>query len=386
VIDVTATVETHTSIQTAPELKASWPVDDLGPDRVLFLRLTENCRAVVVTDNVALGPAIGGVRATPGVDAAEVARLARAMSIKNAAAGLPHGGAKAGISVARGMDAAVFEQVIRDFAVHIREVTEYIPGPDMGTDETAMAWVHDEIGRAVGLPEVLGGIPLDLLGATGFGLAVCAEALQESGHLDLAGARVVVQGFGAVGRHAALRLVEQGAVVVAVADSRGATYSQRGLDIPTLAALKTDRSYPVSDFPGGTAMPRDAVLGWDCDVFVPAAQPDVITERNVGQLKARVILQGANIPITPQAEQALHQRGVLNIPDVIANAGGVICAAVEYAGGDRDRAFATIRTKIRGNTLELLDRIRSTDVGPRTAALGMARERLAAAEQYRRHF
>jgi glutamate dehydrogenase/leucine dehydrogenase len=361
-------------------------VDDLGPDKVVFLQLTQNCRAVVVVDNVASGPAIGGVRATPGVDAAEVARLARAMTIKNAAAGLPHGGAKSGISLPPGMDLPVPERVIRDFAVHIRELTEYIPGPDMGTDETAMAWVHDEIGRAVGLPEVLGGIPLDLLGATGFGLAVCAEALQEAGHLELAGARVVVQGFGAVGRHAALRLAQNGAVIVAVSDIRGATYAHGGLDIPKLAAFKMDPSCTVSDFPGGEAVPRDAIIGWDCDVFVPAAQPDVITQRNVDQLKARVILQGANIPITQEAERALHQRGVLNIPDVIANAGGVICAAVEYAGGDRDQASATIRTKIRDNTLELLDRIRSTDVGPRAAALGMARERIAAAQQFRRHF
>ena len=361
-------------------------MDDLGPDKVVFLRLTENCRAVVVVDNVALGPAIGGVRATPGVDAAEVARLARAMTIKNAAAGLPHGGAKSGISVPPGMDVPVPERVIRDFAAHIREITEYIPGPDMGTDETAMAWVRDEIGRAVGLPEVLGGIPLDVLGATGFGLAVCAEALQEVGHLDLAGARVVVQGFGAVGRHAALRLAQNGASVVAVSDIRGATYAPEGLDIRKLSAFKSDPSNTVADFPGGTAVPRDAIIEWDCDVFVPAAQPDVITQRNVDQLKARVILQGANIPVTPEAEQALHQRGVLNIPDVIANAGGVICAAVEYAGGDRDQASATIRTKIRANTLQLLDRIRSTDVTPRTAALGMAQERIASAAKYRRQF
>lgn len=383
---MTATLSAPVSIRRASEVNASWPVDYLGPDKVVFLRLTENCRAVVVVDNVALGPAIGGVRATPGVDASEVARLARAMTIKNAAAGLPHGGAKAGISIPRVLDAAVFESVIRDFAAHIREITEYIPGPDMGTDETAMARVRDEIGRAVGLPEVLGGIPLDVLGATGFGLAVCAEALQEAGHLGLAGARVVVQGFGAVGRPAALRLAEKGAVVVAVSDIRGATYAPGGLDIPKLAAFKLDPSCTVSDFPGGTATPRDSVIGWDCDVFVPAAQPDVVTQRNVDQLKAKVILQGANIPITPEAEQALHQRGVLNIPDVIANAGGVICAAVEYAGGDRDQAFATIRTKIRDNTLELLDRTRTTNVTPRTAALGMAAERIASAEQYRRHF
>lgn len=115
---MTATLSAPVSIRRTSEVNASWPVDDLGPDKVVFLRLTENCRAVVVVDNVALGPAIGGVRATPGVDASEVARLARAMTIKNAAAGLPHGGAKAGISMPRVLDAAAFERVIRDFGDH----------------------------------------------------------------------------------------------------------------------------------------------------------------------------------------------------------------------------------------------------------------------------
>jgi len=366
------------------EAIADWPVDELGPDKVLFLRLPADCHAIVVVDNVALGPAIGGVRMTSSVAAAEVARLARAMSIKNAVAGLPHGGAKSGISVPRALDAGIREQVMRVFAVAIRGLTEYIPGPDMGTDETAMAWVHDEIGRGVGLPAVLGGIPLDELGATGYGLAVCAETLQEAGLLRLQGARVVVQGFGAVGRHAALQLAERGAVVIGVSDSRGATYNPGGLDVPLLAAFK--RHHPVAIFHGGTGLQRDDLLALDCDVFVPAAQPDVITKRNVDSIRAKVILQGANIPVTADAEQELHQRGVLAVPDVIANAGGVICAAVEYRGGDRDQAFATIRMKIRDNTLELLDRIRTGSAEPRSAAVQMARERIALAQSYRRRF
>jgi glutamate dehydrogenase (NAD(P)+) len=366
------------------EVSASWPYDDLGPEKVVFLRLPAGSDGMVVIDNVALGPAIGGVRMTRSVDADEVGRLARAMTIKNAAVGLPHGGGKSGISTPGELDAATHEQVLRAFATAIRDLTEYIPGPDMGTDETAMAWIRDEIGRCVGLPSVLGGIPLDELGATGYGLAVCAETLSEAGVLDLEEARVVVQGFGAVGQHAAQELAARGAVVVAVSDSRGATFAADGLDIGALVAFKQDS--PVTEFSGGTSMPRDDILGLDCEILVPAAQADVITEQTVDQVKARAILQGANIPVTPQAEQILHERGVLSVPDVIANAGGVICASVEHRGGTHEEAFAAIRSKIRASTLALVDRIGPGRREPRGEAMGLALERVATAQAYRRRF
>lgn len=368
------------------EVTAWWPVDELGPYKVMFVRLPADCLGIVVVDNVALGPAIGGLRMTTSVDAAEVARLARAMTIKSAASGLPYGGAKAGIVVPSELDKAEREPVIRAFAEAIRELNEYIPGPDMGTDETAMAWIRDEIGRAVGLPAALGGIPLDVLGATGYGLAVCAETLSEAGLLDLNGARVVVQGFGAVGRHAALQLAERGAVVVAVSDSRGAIHDPSGLDIKAVAAFKLRDRDSVGDFPGGLGVPRDDILTLDCEVLVPAAQPDVITKQNADLVQAKAILPGANIPVTVEAEQMLRKRGVLCVPDVIANAGGVICAAVEYRGGDWDAALTTIRSKIRASSLELLDRIRTGDVEPRAAAEKMALERVTAAQSYRRRY
>jgi glutamate dehydrogenase/leucine dehydrogenase len=323
---------------------------------------------------------------TTSVDAAEVARLARAMTIKNAASGLPHGGAKAGIVVPGDLETPVREGVIRAFAGAIRELIEYIPGPDMGTDETAMAWIRDEIGRAVGLPAALGGIPLDVLGATGYGLAVCAETLSEKGLLDLNGARVVVQGFGAVGRNAALQLAERGAVVIAVSDSRGAIYDPAGLDVDSIAALKREGRNSVADFADAHKMPRDDVLTMDCDVLVPAAQPDVITKQNADSVQAKVILQGANIPVTPEAEHVLHKRGVLSVPDVIANAGGVICAAVEYRGGDWDTALATISAKIRASTLAVVDYIHSDDLEPHVAAERMALERVTTAQSYRRRY
>jgi glutamate dehydrogenase/leucine dehydrogenase len=366
------------------EATAFWPVDDMGPEKVVFLRLPLGCTATVVVDNTALGAGIGGTRMTTTVDAAEVARLARAMTIKNAAAGLPHGGAKSGITIPRPLEPAERERVVRAFAQAIRDITDYVPGPDMGTCETDMAWVRDEIGRAIGLPAVLGGIPLDELGATGYGLAVTADTLEEAGLLSVRGARVTVQGFGAVGKHAALLLAERGALVVGVSDVRGAIYHPEGLDVAALAAFKDPQG--VHEFPFGTEIPRDDLLSLDCDVFVPAAQADVVTKQNVDVLRARFVLQGANLPITPEAEHELHQRGVLSVPDVIANAGGVICGAVEYRGGNRDEASLAIRTKIRGNVLELLRRMKADDLEPRAAALQIAHERIAAAEAYRRRF
>jgi hypothetical protein len=150
--------------------------DEVGPRKTVLLREPRvGLEAIVVVDNIACGPAIGGVRMAPDVTLEEVGRLARAMTFKNAAAGLAHGGGKAGIIADPSCPAARKEALVRAFARMITELTEYIPGPDMGTDETCMAWVRDEIGRAVGLPRVVGGIPLDEIGATGFGLAVAAE-------------------------------------------------------------------------------------------------------------------------------------------------------------------------------------------------------------------
>ena len=351
------------------------------------MRLRRRARdvpAVVVVDNVALGPAIGGVRMRPDITPAEVARLARAMTLKNALAGLPHGGGKSGIA-APGLAAADHERVMRAFARAIRQLTDYIPGPDMGTSETSMAYVRDEIGRAVGLPAVLGGVPLDELGATGFGLAVCADVLSEAKVLDLGGARVVIQGFGAVGWHAARLLAERGATIIAVSDSRGATWNPGGLDIAALRAHKVSTG-PVAEFPGGTAVPRDDIIGLDCELLVPAAQPDVVTTDNVGKISARVILEGANIPVTVQAEAQLSERDVLCVPDVVANAGGVICAAAEYRGAGHAEAFTEIGEKIRDSMAELLDRLQHDPMTPRAAASQMADERLRKAFALRRKF
>ena len=255
----------------------------------------------------------------------------------------------------------------------------------MGTNETSMAYVHDEIGRAVGLPAVLGGVPLDELGATGTGIAVCAAVVTKSGGPDVAGARVVIQGFGAVGSHAARALAERGAVVIAASDILGATWNPDGLDVAALRSYKQSAG-AVAAFPGGHCVPRDDVIGLDCEFLIPAAQPDVITTDNAGQISAKVILEGANIPVTRRAEDQLAGRGVLCVPDVVANSGGVICAAAEYRGAGRVEAFAEIEEKISDTTAELLEQIRITGMNPRAVAEQMARDRLSEALAVRRRF
>jgi glutamate dehydrogenase (NAD(P)+)/glutamate dehydrogenase (NADP+) len=353
--------------------------DDLGPAKVVHIY--DPCcelRGIVVIDNVACGPSIGGVRMATDVSTKEVFRLARAMTLKNAAAGLAHGGGKAGILA--NPKTCDKQRLVRAFAKAIRDLTEYIPGPDMGTDETCMAWTQDEIGRAVGLPRVLGGIPLDEIGATGYGLAACAEVASEFCELELKDATVAIEGFGNVGRHAARYLVERGAKLVAASDTGGAVYDPRGIDVSELAAIKTEMG-SVTGF-GSEKLSNADIFGLECDILVPAARPDCIHADNAKEIKAKLILQGANIPATAEAERILHERGVLNIPDFICNAGGVICASVEYHGGTEREALQDIGEKISRNTREVLSRSRGENLEPRTAAVELARERVMAAMEF----
>jgi len=355
--------------------------DELGPAKVLELHSSRTgIRAIVVVDNTALGPSIGGVRVSPSVDRGELLRLARTMTLKNSIAGIPHGGGKAGI-IADPNDPRK-EQYFRIFAKQIRHLYEYIPGPDMGSNEEAMAWVYDEIERAVGLPEEIGGIPLDKLGATGFGLSVCAEAASPSAGITLKGARVAIQGFGSVGKAAAGFLSEKGAVIVAVSDTGGTIYNPNGLDYQELIKIKASRK-SVTDYADGSAKKAEDIFSLDVDILVPAATPDVIHKGNVDLVKARLILQGANIPVTKEAEETLYRKGILCIPDFIANAGGVIMAAMEHARKGEQDAFGAIAARIKTNTSLILEKSENEKILPRQAAVAIARERVLKAMKYR---
>ncbi len=358
--------------------------DDLGPAKIIHMHEPgAGLKAILVVDNVACGPSIGGVRMAPDVSLEECFRLARAMTMKNAAAGLPHGGGKSVIFADPKMPGREKEHLLRCFARAIEPIDDYIVGPDMGTNEQCMGWAFDEIGRAVGLPREIGGIPLDEIGATGFGLAVCAEVAQRYAGITLAEARFVVQGFGSVGKHVARFLSERDAVLVAASDSRGALANPDGIDVPALIAHKNGGG-AVSEFDGGQVIPGEALIGVDCEIWIPAARPDVIREDNVDALKAALVVPGANIPATAAAEQRLAERGVVMVPDFVANAGGVICASVEYHGGTESAAFAVIEERIRRNTEAVLDDAAERRVTPRTAARALAEQRVRAAMGLRR--
>jgi len=358
--------------------------DSLGPTKIVHLYDPAiDLKAVVAIDNVAIGPAMGGIRLAPDVSAREAFRLARSMTLKNAAAGLPHGGGKSVIFGDPRMPLPQKERLIRAFAQAIADMADYIPGPDMGIDERCMAWIRDEIGRAVGLPRSVGGIPLDEIGATAWGLFhAIAEAMPRLG-LSIEGARVAIQGFGAVGGHAARFLGEAGAVLVAAADIEGAIVNPHGLDIAALLRLR-DSGRPLSDCQDAERLERDAIIDVDCDIWVPAARPDVVDGQNVHRLRTRLVAQGANIPFTEEAERILHERGVLVLPDFIANAGGVICASVEYHGGTEHQALEMIEERLRDNTRHVLDRAAEKGCPPREAALEMAQARIQEAMAFGR--
>ncbi len=349
-------------------------IKEIGPSKVIQLFFpVSNLHAIVVVDNTALGPSIGGVRVSQDVTIEEVKRLARTMTMKNSIAGLPHGGGKAGI-IADPRDPKK-EHYFRIFAQAIKDLQEYIPGPDMGSNEECMAWIYDEIRRATALPEEIGGLPLDKLGATGFGLAKCAEIACPYANIELKGARVAIQGFGSVGKAAAKFLSEKGAVIVAVSDTKGSICNPDGIDVNELIDIK-ENTGTVVNYKKGTIKRCEELFLIQCDILIPAATPDVISKENVEGVKAKLIIQGANIPITKEAEEILHKKGILSVPDFIANAGGVIMAAMEYAKKSEKEAFDAISERIKKNTKLILEKTFKEKTLPRQAAEAIAKERV----------
>ena len=358
--------------------------DEFGPAKIIHIyEPAVDLKGILVVDNVAMGPSIGGVRIAPDVSVDECFRLARAMTFKNASAGLPHGGGKMVIFGDPKMPKDRKQQLIRAAAASLRNEESYIFGPDMGTNEECMAWVRDEIGRSVGLPRELGGIPLDEIGATGWGLLHATEVGLHYQNSTLTDATVAIQGFGSVGKHAARFLAERGAKIIAANDSHGTIYNPKGLSVAALFELK-EAGNSVAEFSDGERLERDEIIDIECDIWIPAARPDVIHEDNAHRLKTRLIVQGANIPVTQGAEKLLFDNGVLCIPDFIANAGGVICAAMEYHGATASAASQTISEKVTRNTEKVLEIAQKQNIQPREAAMQMATERIRKAMSLRR--
>ena len=186
-----------------------------------------------------------------------------------------------------------------------------------------------------------------------------------------------------MGRHAARFLTEQGAVLIGAADSQGAVHDPNGLDVAGLLELK-EQGGSVVDLPGAVKLAQDAVIDMECDIWIPAARPDVIHIDNVQRLRTKLVVQGANIPFAEEAEKVLFERGVVVVPDFIANAGGVICAAVEFQGETQSMAFQVIEEKIRANTRQVLEEAAAGNIMPRQAAVALSVRRVKKAMECRR--
>lgn len=294
-----------------------------------------------VQHNTSRGPGKGGVRFHQDVTLSEVMALSAWMSIKNAAVNVPFGGAKGGIRVdPRQLSRGELERVTRRYTSEIGLIigpTKDIPAPDVNTNEQVMAWMMDTYSMNVGenATGVVTGKPIDLGGslgrreATGRGVFTVGQEAAARIGLELKGARVAVQGFGNVGGVAARLFAEAGARVVAVQDHAGTVYQDSGLDLAALQA-HVQRQGSVLDFAGAQAVSQDSFWDVDCDILIPAALEQQITAANAHRIRARLVIEGANGPTTPQADDILHERGVLVLPDVIANAGGVTVSYFEW--------------------------------------------------------
>ncbi|MFD8495242.1 Glu/Leu/Phe/Val dehydrogenase [Amycolatopsis sp. NPDC059657] len=369
-------------------------MDEWGPEKIVCVSDTKTgMRGVLVIDNTARGSGKGGVRMSPDVSVNEIARLARVMTWKWAAVDLFHGGAKAGIAGdPNGQDK---ERVLRAFARKLADQipSQYVAGLDMGLTERDAAIIQDELGdrgAAVGVPEELGGVPYDKLGVTGHGVAESADAALFRIGRSSSGARVSIQGFGAVGAAAARRLHELGAQVVALSTADGAVYSPSGLDVPKWLDLRAEHGDAcVQAAPPHHRIEAGAELLVDCDVLIPAARQDVLGVDLAPEVKAQLIIEGANLPTTPAARQVLAGRGVTVVPDFIANAGGVIAAA--FAMDARHSPFrpdpaaimTSVAERVRRNTDQVLTAAERSGTLPHAAAISIAQGRVRAAMELR---
>ena len=297
-----------------------------------------------VTHNVARGPAKGGIRYHQDVTLEETKALSMWMTWKCALMGLPFGGAKGGVVVnPKELSEDELQRMTRRYTSEIINLIGPevdIPAPDVGTGSREMAWIFDtySMNKGYSVLGVVTGKPLEIGGslgrveATARGAAFCIrEALRKEGH-EVAGRRVAIQGFGNVGRNLALILAEQGASIVAVSDSSGGIFNSEGLDVAAAVEHKrTNRSF--DGFDGAKAITNEDLLILDCDVLAPCALEQVVTGDNADKVKAGIVAEGANGPVTPEADQILDERGVLVLPDVLANAGGVIVSYFEWVQG-----------------------------------------------------
>ena len=354
-----------------------------------------------VQHNMARGPMKGGLRYHPAMDEDHAAALANLMTWKTAVVDVPFGGAKGGINCdPHSMSERDLFEVTTRFVEQMKEVIgpmTDIPAPDVNTNAKVMGWIMHEYSKYAGFsPGVVTGKPLDLFGsegrdaATGRGVMdVLAATLEEKGK-GFPDVTVAVQGFGNVGSNAALLIAEQGAKVIAVADHTGGISNDNGLDVPALDAW-VDAHGGVRGFKGGEAFENTEIITWDADVLVPAALEEAIHKDNAPDVKASIVVEGANGPTTPEADEILNEKGVLIIPDILANAGGVTVSYFEWAQNiqqfrwDEERVNAELDKKMSSAYSSVRDVATEFDVDMRTAAFALAIRRVGKAALARVH-
>lgn len=294
-----------------------------------------------VQHNNARGPFKGGLRYHPAMDEDHAAALASLMTWKTAVVDVPFGGAKGGIDCDPAqLSQSELQAITRRFVDLTKEVIGPmidVPAPDVNTNATVMGWIMDEYSNSNGFsPAVVTGKPLALFGsegredATGRGVTIVLEELLKDQGRSMEGVTVAFQGFGNVGSFAALLMAERGALILAVGDHAGGVSNREGLDVPALTAWVREHR-TVAGFPGGDVMESSEVLTFDADVLVPAALENAITKANARDVRAKIVVEAANAPTTPEADAILAERGVIVVPDILANAGGVTVSYFEWA-------------------------------------------------------
>jgi glutamate dehydrogenase (NAD(P)+) len=349
-----------------------------------------------VTHNVSRGPSKGGIRYHPDVTLDEVKALAMWMTWKCSLMGLPFGGAKGGVICnPKTMSRGELERMTRRFTSEIiNEIgpEKDIPAPDVGTNASTMAWIfdtfsmnkgHSVLGVVTGKPLTIGG-SLGREEATARGGVFCLESALEKQSRSMEGLRVAVQGFGNVGSFFAKFVGELGATVVAISDSTGGVYNGNGVDVAAAFAHKRSGG-SLSELKGGDRITNEELITLDCDVFAPCALEQVVTEENAADVKAKVIVEGANGPLTPAADDILESNGVLILPDVLANAGGVVVSYFEWVQGlqeyfwKEDEVNARLNEIVRRAFDETWLTYTDRKVSMRMAAYGLAVQRVAEA-------
>jgi len=379
--------ESKGSIKELQSVNVPAFLDKWGPENVVQVYDPQlDMRGVLVIDNTCLGPGKGGIRISPTVTPFEIFRLARAMTWKCALAGIPFGGAKSGIQV----DPFKVDKIkmMKAFAKLIAPYVpeKYIAAPDMNCGEKeieAFVLAINDLRGATGKPKKLGGIPHEL-GTTGFGVGVALEtSLKIISHKiglpgNLSEVKVAIQGFGNVGLGVAKYLANKGAAVVAINDLWGCIYNKDGINIEAAEkySYATCEEQSIKNYEDGKVIPREDILKIDCDVFIPCACGDVLTIENAPNLKAKLVVEGANNAVIPDAEHLLFKEGTIVVPDFLANAGGVIGSYAEHKGITVEEAFSLIEKKIIANTKFVIRGYVDSGCTPRKIAKQLAEKRI----------